>query len=339
MVVLWWIQQKPTVRATEQLPAQCAPVSRVRPWPAKELPTIHSFKPIYCLLLVSAACSLWQVIIKDCKDTVPSSPQLAEVPHKRPLKAFGHGVACGRRCCSMERWRTFLLQPGELHVRQGHGVGSIVLALKLVVSNLMLLNCYYTKWFTLDFQMGRWSLGRQELLMKRDYQAQKMRVKKAELYRYLIGTSATVAVVWGADWISLHDSREDHWMLRRRCEGLGSAHSAEDGSLKGIKSLTCFDSTMFYPSFQLSVPQGLKWRGFGGAEYQEYHVESPKARPGSWEKRKWILCSNMTWSWSSWSIWSQGQLLGGQHITARILHDPLSGGSAEAGPALSPLKA
>lgn len=60
-----------TVRATEQLPAQCAPVSRVRPWPAKELPTIHSFKPIYCLLLVSAACSLWQVIIKDCKDTVP----------------------------------------------------------------------------------------------------------------------------------------------------------------------------------------------------------------------------------------------------------------------------
>jgi hypothetical protein len=43
--------------------------------------------------------------------------------------------------------------------------------------------------------MGRWSLGRQELLMKRDYQAQKMRVKKAELYRYLIGTSATVAVV------------------------------------------------------------------------------------------------------------------------------------------------
>lgn len=37
------------------------------------------------------------------------------------------------------------LQPGELHVRQGHGVGSIVLALKLVVSNLMLLNCYYTK--------------------------------------------------------------------------------------------------------------------------------------------------------------------------------------------------
>lgn len=39
----------------------------------------------------------------------------------------------------MERWRTFLLQPGELHVRQGHGVGSIVLAWMLVVSNLMLL--------------------------------------------------------------------------------------------------------------------------------------------------------------------------------------------------------
>ena len=33
----------------------------------------------------------------------------------------------------------------------------------------------------------------------------------------------------------------------------------------------------------------------------------------------------------------QGQLLGGQHVAARILHDPLRGGSAKAGPALSPL--
>ena len=53
--------------------------------------------------------------------------------------------------------------------------------------------------------------------MKRDYQAQKMRVKKAELYRYLIGTSATVAVGTGSrhgvDLKTLLDSidrREDH---------------------------------------------------------------------------------------------------------------------------------
>ena len=119
--------------------------------------------------------------------------------------------------------------------------------------------------------------------MKRDYQAQKMRVKKAELYRYLIGTSATVAAVRGVDLISLHDSREDQRMLRRRCEGLGSAHSAEDGALKGTNGLTCFDHILpkFYPSFQLSVPQGSPGfeRGFRGAGYQEYQVESPRARP------------------------------------------------------------
>ena len=89
-------------------------------------------------------------------------------------------------------------------------------------------------------------------------------------------------------------------MLRRRCEGLGSAHSAEDGSLKGIKSLTCFDSTMFYPSFQLSVPQGLKLRGFGGAKYQEISRVSrgvtwshPRQGPGP-EKSK-NECCVATW--------------------------------------------